>query len=258
VLDLHCHILPGLDDGPTRIEDSLEMARVAASDGVTRMVATPHIRDDYPFDFRRLPEHVERLNLALAGAGIAVEVLSGGEVSLTKTAALDDDDLRALCLGSSSYLLVESPYTHATDLLEHNLFDLQLRGFRPVLAHPERSPSLMSDRRRLEELVGHGIACSVTAASITGGFGRTVREFAYEAVRAGLIHDMASDAHDSKRRPPRLSEAVAELGGGADGVAAWLTEEAPEAILADASPLPPPPQRGARAKSRLRLRRSRG
>src|SRR5436190_5278214 len=117
LIDLHCHILPGLDDGPADMEETLEMARVAVTEGVHVVVATPHIRDDHPFDHAGIEPLVDEVNSLLRDEGIDLQVVSGGEVALTKVAELDDDSLGPLCLGRGRYLLIESPYTHATDML---------------------------------------------------------------------------------------------------------------------------------------------
>jgi protein-tyrosine phosphatase len=252
VIDLHSHILPGLDDGPDSLEGSIAMAEVAVADGVTTMVGTPHIREDYPVVPGEVPGLAREVEAALERSGVPLRVVGGGEVSFTKTPELDDATLAGLCLGDGRYLLVESPYTHATDSLEQQIFDLQSRGFRPLLAHPERSPSFMSDRDRLATLVERGVRCSITAASVTGAFGRTVQKAAIGMVRAGLVHDIASDSHDARRRPPGLSGAVAALESALPelkGRASWFAEDAPAAILAG-DELPEPPQRPRRPRWR--------
>src|SRR5205814_248535 len=143
----------------------------------------------------------------------------------------DDAQLARLCLGEGRYLLVESPYTHATDMLEHEIFDIQRRGFLPLLAHPERSPSFMSNTGRLVTLVERGVRCSLTAGSLTGGFGKTVQAAAFAIARAGAMHDIASDAHDAQRRRPELSAAVRMVEGllSDRGAARWFVKDAPAA-----------------------------
>ena len=153
MIDLHCHILPGLDDGPNDLAASLELARAAEAVGTRTIVATPHIRDDHPFDLDEIEPGVQRLNEALESEGVDLSVVAGAEVALSKIFELDDRILSRLCLGRGNYLLIESPYTEATDLLEEHLFGLQLRGFRPVLAHPERSPSFLRQRHAHDLLV---------------------------------------------------------------------------------------------------------
>jgi protein-tyrosine phosphatase len=242
LIDLHCHILPGLDDGAADIATSLDMAEVALADGVRTVIATPHVRDDYPFALSEIDGRTAALNDELAQAGIDCTVVAGAEVAIAKASQLDDATLQGLCLGDSRYVLIESPYERANDLLEELLFEVQLRGFRPVLAHPERSPSFLTERERLEGLVQRGVLCSITAGSVTGVFGRTVRSFAMEMLDNGLVHNVASDAHDPRRRPPTVRaalEAVAEGYTRGEELVEWLAERVPAAILATPSPAPP-------------------
>ena len=234
MVDLHCHILPGLDDGPRTLEASLELARAASDAGIDTVVATPHIRDDHPFAIELIEERVGELRLALRDAEIDIEVVSGGEVALSKLVELDDETLAKLCMGEGRYLLVESPYTQAPSLLETALYDLQLRGFRPVLAHPERSSTFLSDRARLEDLAERDVLCSVTAMSLAGAFGKEISDFTLGLFRRGLVHNIASDAHDTTRRPPGFARALAcletELGGDTASVR-WFTDDAGRAII---------------------------
>jgi protein-tyrosine phosphatase len=244
VIDLHCHVLPGLDDGPADVEASVMVARLAAADGTRTMVATPHIREDYPFDLALVAERTDALNARLEQDGVELRVVPGGEVALSRLSQLTQDELRGLTLASSRALLVESPNQAATDTVEDTLFKLQLGGFHPVLAHPERSPSFMKDPDRLEALVERGILCSVTAASMAGRFGRTVQRFARLLFERGMVHDVASDSHDIGNRSPGLTAGFRLLDQHLPGVLGqieWFTRDAPTAILED-RPLPARPE----------------
>jgi protein-tyrosine phosphatase len=255
LIDLHSHILHGLDDGAADFETSVAMARVAVADGVHTIAATPHIREDHPFDLGEIATRTEELNSELKDQGIPLTVKPAGEVAFSRCAELDDSVLGDLCLGDGRYLLVESPYTHATDLLENGIFDLQRRGFRVLLAHPERSPSFMDRPDRLAHLVQGGVCCSITAASVTGQFGRTVQKAAFAMLREGIVHDLASDAHDPKRRRPELraaADAVESALPHLRGHGSWFVNDAPAAILAgDVVDEPPQP---TRRRSLLRRR----
>jgi protein-tyrosine phosphatase len=244
VIDLHCHVLPGLDDGPAEIDDSIALVRLAAADGTRTIVATPHVREDYPFALAEIAIGVKALNDSLERAGIDVRIVAGAEVAISRLSQLDDETLNTVALGGSSSMLVESPYQQATDMLEDTLFNLQLRGFRPVLAHPERSPSFMKNPDRLAQLVDRGVLCSVTAASMAGRFGRTVQRFSKVLFERGLVHDVASDAHNLRSRAPGLTAGFRildreHLPGLVEQIA-WYTEEAPAAIVAG-GPLPERP-----------------
>jgi protein-tyrosine phosphatase len=243
VIDLHCHILPGLDDGPADIDASVALARLAAADGTHTMVATPHVREDYPFELAEIADRARTLNERLEQDGVNLRVAEGAEVALSRLSQLDAPSLATVCLGSSKSILVESPYQQATDMLEDTLFTLQVAGFRPVLAHPERSPSFMTNPDRLEALVERGVLCSVTAAAMAGRFGRTVQRFTRVLFERRLVHDVASDAHDIRRRAPGLSAGFRILDRDLPGLLGqieWFTDIAPAAILAG-DPLPARP-----------------
>jgi protein-tyrosine phosphatase len=259
MIDLHCHILPALDDGPPTLDASLGMARAAVADGVRTIVATPHVREDYPYEPSEVAPRTRDLNAALHEEGIPLEVVPGAEVGLTRALALSDGELREACLGTSTYLLVESPYAWATDLFEQDLFGLQVRGVKLVLAHPERSPSFIEDVDRLARIVERDVLCAVTAASLTGRFGRTVKRTVIAMFEAGLVHVVASDAHNAARRPPVLSAGFDALEPELPGLAArrnWLVSEVPQAILSDESP--PRPRGEIRRTRGRRLRHALG
>jgi protein-tyrosine phosphatase len=259
MIDIHCHILPGIDDGAADLDASLAMALVAADDGITTIAATPHVRDDHPFDLTELPERRAQLEAALAKGGLELEIVQGAEVAIEKVGELSEIELRELCIGHGRHLLVESPYSHALGWLEEGVYDVQRRGFEPILAHPERCPSFQSEPARLGELVENGVLCSLTAASLAGQFGRTVRSFATELLSRGWAHNIASDAHDPSRRSPRLSPGVHAAGTTLprlDEHSAWFTTSLPKAIV-DGGELPAgPPALGAPgplARMRARL-----
>jgi protein-tyrosine phosphatase len=244
VIDLHCHILPGLDDGPANVDFSVAMARAAVDAGVHVTVATPHVRSDHPTEPDAIADGVAELNQALTAAEVELSVLAGAEVSLGKAAKLDDATLAELCLGSGHSLLVECPYRSIDVDIEGILGDLQARGFAPVLAHPERCPIFQRDPTRLTRLVNGGALCSITAASLGGGFGVTVRRFALDLLYDGLVHNVASDAHDHLHRRPDIASgfesAEAEVPG-IRGQASWFTVTAPVAIVTGRGSLPPRP-----------------
>jgi protein-tyrosine phosphatase len=235
MIDIHAHVLPGLDDGPRTMEQSIALARAVSDAGTAVVVATPHIRQDHRFPAERVAPAADELNACLGEAGIPLRVLPAGELSIAKAAEFDEAALTPLALGAGPYILVESPYTHLGGLLETTLFDLQVKGFRPVLAHPERSPSFQRDRHRLVELVRTGMLCSVTASSFTGRFGKTVRRNSLELLRSGMVHNIASDTHDLASRRPEIGPGLVVVASETKrtaGYGAWLTEEVPAAMLA--------------------------
>ena len=258
MIDLHSHILPGLDDGPRTLRGSLELARAAVAAATRTILATPHINADESIDAARVEAGLEVLRPALAGAEIPLEVLPGGEIAIWRLPDLDDDALRALALGGGPYLLVESPFSPVIGEFEPLVLDLLARGHRVLLAHPERCPAFQRDTARLERLVEAGVLVQVTAGSMAGAFGSTARGVTASLLRQGLVHVVASDAHDAVRRPPGQTSGFAALERELPGLAGqrtWLTEEVPRAIL-DGGPLPerpPLPGTGGRLR-RLGLR----
>jgi protein-tyrosine phosphatase len=246
VIDLHSHILPGLDDGSRTVEDARELARRAAADGVTAIAATPHVRADYP----TRPEEMERGVLALRDdfveQRIPVEVLHGGELDLEMLGSLDEDALRRFSLARSErYLLLEFPYSGWPFGLEETVHLLTLNGFVSVLAHPERNREVQSSPGRLSEAVRLGALVQLTAASVEGRIGRRSQKTATRLLDAGLAHVLASDAHTPEIREAGLARAVEAVGD--DALATYLTVEAPGAIVAgEAVPGPPPKPRRRR------------
>jgi protein-tyrosine phosphatase len=200
VIDLHSHVLPGLDDGAIDEGESLAMAQIAAEGGVTTIVATPHVRHDVDVDPASLSGHVRRLAERIAAAGIALEVRPGGEVATTRLGTLSDEELQMVSLGGNSrYVLLEAPYRGVPGGMVPFVAALHARGFRALIAHPERSPAC-ADAELLLTLVRQGALAQVTAASLAGQFGARVQRAAVSLIRAGLVHVVASDAHRADRR----------------------------------------------------------
>ena len=258
MIDLHSHILPGVDDGPATLEGSLALARTAVAAGTRTILATPHINDDRSIDAARVAAGLDTLRPALAAAEIPLEVLAGGEIAIWRLGDLDDATLRTLALGGGPYLLVESPFSPAIGAFEPLVLDLLGRGHRVLLAHPERCPAFHRDPERLQRLVDAGVLVQITAGSMTGGFGSTVRRLTATMLRTGVVHVVASDAHDAVKRPPGLNDGFASLERELPGLAElqpWMTEQVPRAIL-DGTPLPerPPLPKEAGFLRRLGLR----
>jgi protein-tyrosine phosphatase len=244
VIDLHCHLLPGIDDGPASIPEALAMAHAAAAAGTSTMVATPHIDHRWRVRPERLPRLADALNHALEAERLELRVLTGGEIALSRLVDLSPDQLHGLRLGEGPYLLLECPLSPAAGDFDLLLRRFQDRGEEIVLAHPERAPLFQQEPERLARLVEEGFLCSICTGSLRGDFGSHVRRFTIEILREELAHDLASDAHDHVRRPPGLGDALAFAEHELPGVRAqqdWLTRDVPAAILAGA-PLPPRPR----------------
>jgi protein-tyrosine phosphatase len=185
-------------------------------------------------------------------------VMPGGEIALTRLPALDAPALRMLSLGAGPYLLVEAPYAGAAPFLEEVLFDLDLRGFRTLIAHPERCAMFENDRDRLARLVERGVLCSVNAGSMAGQFGRRVRDFAVHLFRSGLVHNVASDTHDDEVRRAELHWGFERMEDELPGIseqASWFTDTAPTAIVSGLT-VPAPPEPPTAKRGWLRMRRT--
>ena len=236
MIDLHCHVLHGIDDGPQALEGSLAIARAAAAAGTRTLVATPHVSWRYQNGAERIAELVGELNGELNGEGIALEVRSAAEIAMTRLPDLGPDELAKLGYGGGRWLLIEPPFAAVASGLELIVADLKRRGHRIVLAHPERCDALRRDPELLGSLVRDGVLTSITAGSLTGAFGETVRRFALALAGEGMVHNVASDAHDPVHRPPTMAGAIEQAGLGP--LTEWLTEEIPAAILADEDRVP--------------------
>jgi protein-tyrosine phosphatase len=246
VIDLHSHILPGLDDGSRTVEDARALARRAAEDGVTAIAATPHVRSDYPTRPEEMERGVARLREDFVEQGIQVDVLHGGELDLGELGSLDDDALRRFSLARSQrYLLLEFPYSGWPSGLEETVYGLGLRGFVGVLAHPERNREVQSSPARLQEAVRLGALVQLTAASLDGRIGRSSQGAARKLLQLGLAHVLASDAHTPEVREAGLAAAAERVED--EALARFLTVEAPGAIVAGET-VPPPPRAARRRR----------
>lgn len=237
MLDLHSHVLHGVDDGPGDVEGSLAILRAARDDGIALIAATPHVRDDHP----TRPETMERLVAELNRLQADVEVARGGELDLQYLERLDDATLRRFGLGGNERaLLVETPYAGLPIDLPERVFRLQLRGFTVVLAHPERNRDVQARPERVRDLVDAGVLVQVTAASLDGRLGRRAAATARTLVDVGLAHLVASDAHAPSVRAVGMRDAADAVGHAR--LAEWLTDAVPRAIV-DGTPPPPRPAR---------------
>ena len=209
MIDLHTHVLPGLDDGPETLEGSLAIARAAFAAGTRTLVATPHINRAYDIDPPRVAEAAQLLRKELAREGVELELLTGGEISTDVCRDSVPRSSNALRLGKGPYLLIEAPLTSGAWQLTEIVERLRGDGYGVLLAHPERCRGFHRDPALLRGLVARGALCSITAGALSGQFGRTVNRFALELLREGLVHDVASDTHDVHRRPPDVRTPLA-------------------------------------------------
>jgi protein-tyrosine phosphatase len=229
MIDLHCHLLPGIDDGPVDFDGSLALARAQVDAGVRTVAVTPHAIERFPTDGETIARGVKQLRARLETARIALEVLPGAEVDLLHAHELDDEELVLLTPGGGRWLLLEAPISSIAPL-EAGVARLHQRGFKLLLAHPERAPTLQRDPRMLGRLVRAGVRTQITAGGLAGQFGKAVQRFALEIIDAGLAHTFASDSHDVTRRPPGMRAPLERMGLGDH--AELLCQDHPARVLA--------------------------
>jgi len=234
MIDLHCHILPGVDDGAQDMEETLRMCSMSAKDGVKKIVATPHTMNGvYVNETKAIKQAVKELNDLLVTERIPLEILPGADVHINlNLLKLIEQGLVTTVNDNHRYLLLELPHHLVPPHFKNLVFELNLHGIVPVLTHPERNSILQSDINQLYELVMQGMLIQVTTRSLTGGFGPKPESCCRNLLKYNLVHVIASDAHSSTVRPPLLSPAVEEAGkiiGEANALA--LVTENPQAII---------------------------
>jgi protein-tyrosine phosphatase len=254
MIDLHSHILPGIDDGVQTEDESVEFARLAVADGVQAIVATPHCKDDV-WENRRddILQHVKRLRARLERERIPLELHPGAEVHICPELPARVEDGRAPTLADNGKtLLLELSLTQYPFEMQNLLFQLKLAGIEVLFAHPERIRYFQEDPSRFAELVRMGAWGQITTGSITGQFGREAQEYSDRLLREGLVHVIASDAHNTRGRPPVLSEAVrAASAVVGEARAACMVLDAPRALLEGKGPDLPPVDGPRRARVSL-------
>lgn len=239
MIDLHSHVLFGIDDGPNDLEGSLEICRAAAADGIEVLAATPHVRHDHETTAEQMERGVEEVN---AAAGDLIRIVPGGEVALEELSR-PVEELRRFGLGGNpSYLLVETPYVGWPLDIGEQLFSLRVSGITPVLAHPERNPEVQERPELLEPLVASGALVQLTATTVDGRSGPRSRACARTLIDRGWAHLIASDAHEASIRAIGLRAAADTVGG---ELGRWLTNNLPRAIV-EQRPLPPRPEQKRR------------
>jgi protein-tyrosine phosphatase len=205
MVDLHCHILPGLDDGAATMEESVAMAESAIADGITHVVATPHASSAHSFHFARARQLRDELQEKI---GNRLKIATGCDFHLNpENLASLRRDARQYCINQRHFLLVEFNEFSIPPAMDQTLHAIQLAGVQPVITHPERNAILRSRPQRLKKWVQQGCFAQVTGGALTGTFGAGPRQDALRWIGQGLIHFVASDAHNTRGRPLRLQPA---------------------------------------------------
>jgi protein-tyrosine phosphatase len=234
MIDLHCHILPGIDDGPGHLQTSIDMAKIAAEDGIETIVATPHIKDILHSTVK-LGALVSQLNIHLKTEDIPVNVLLGADVF----ALLNPSCLKDYTINNSRYILIEFPHNYLPRNSKEILFALAMQGFCPIITHPERNLAIMKKVGLLFDMLHSNVLVQITAGSLTGEFGRDEQACASYLLRKEAVHFIATDAHSADFRCPVLSEGLqfaAKIIG--KERAKKLVCDNPDAVLKDEPILP--------------------
>lgn len=207
MIDIHCHILHGIDDGAKTIEDSIAMAKQAKKEGIHTIIATPHLNSQYDNRKLLILEKVKELNQALQNADIHVKILAGQEPRIYGEIIEDYDRGDIQTLNDSQYIFVELPSNHVPRYTEKLLFDIQVKGMTPIIVHPERNSEMVERPEILYRLVEKGALTQVTASSLCGYFGKNIKNFSIQLIEANLTHFIASDAHNVVSRAFKMEEA---------------------------------------------------
>jgi protein-tyrosine phosphatase len=259
LIDLHCHLLPGVDDGSRDSPESLTMARVAEADGTTIIACTPHVMAGvYENTGEAIAAAVSTLQTLLAAEGIKIRLVVGADVHVTPDLVARLRDGSIPTLAGSRYFLFEPPHHVIPPNLDRVVSEVLAAGYVPILTHPERLRWINTHYDQVLRLARSGVLMQVTAGSLTGHFGDGPQHWAEQLLEEGLVHLLASDAHDAVRRPPRMKDAfirAAELIG--EEETRHLAFTRPRGILANVDPSQlPVPQSIAALVPSGRLRRA--
>lgn len=209
MIDIHCHILPGIDDGASNFTDSLLMAKQAEAEGIRTIIATPHHQNGRYNNIKAdIIEQTAELNAYLQTENVDVEILPGQETRIYGELIEDYEADEILTLANiSNYLFIELPSNHVPRYTDQLCFDIQMKGLTPVIVHPERNAELIERPEKLYKLVTNGAATQITAASFTGNFGKNIQKFTFDLIESNLTHFIASDAHNTTKRGFKMAEA---------------------------------------------------
>lgn len=254
MIDIHSHILYGVDDGAKTVKDSLDMAREAFKQGIKTIYATPHhLNEQFKNEAEEIKAAVELFNNLLKNHLINLTVRPGQEIRINGEILEHLKEGTALTLGDEgTYLLIELPANHVPAYTSNLLFDLQVEGFKPIIVHPERNSEIIQKPGILYELVKGGALTQVTAASVAGKFGKKLQKFSLDLIESNLTHFIASDAHNVSNRSFWMDDAskVIEQTFGIDTI--YYLRENAEILAANEMVIGDQPQR-IRSKRKFKL-----
>jgi protein-tyrosine phosphatase len=249
MIDLHCHILPNVDDGAKDLAESVEMAKQAIRQGIKTIIATPHHRNEkYENHGQTIFRQVEEFNRVLESENLDLKVLPGQETRIFGEIVGGLVSGEILPLNQGKYVFVELPSGHVPRYTGQLLFDIQLKGFVPVIVHPERNQEIVENPEVLYQLVKKGALTQVTASSVSGHFGKSIKKFSLQLIEANLTHFVASDAHNTSSRGFKMVEAYNVIAKNFGIEAVYMFRENAELVVQGKSVYREAPERVKRKK----------
>ncbi|HCN61644.1 MULTISPECIES: tyrosine-protein phosphatase [Mammaliicoccus] len=207
MIDIHNHLLVGMDDGPQTLEETIDLLTQAKEQGITGIVVTPHhLHPRYNNIFSDVDNAIKDLTSNQQIKDFNIQLYPGQEIRITDKVLEDIDQHQIQGINHSKYLLIELPSNSMPHYTKNLLYEIQTKGFIPVIAHPERNKAIAQDINLLYELTNNGALSQVTASSLTGELGKNLQKLSIQMIEHNLIHFVASDAHHSKNRPFGLGE----------------------------------------------------
>ncbi|WP_059173059.1 tyrosine-protein phosphatase [Bacillus sp. FJAT-27445] len=211
MIDIHCHILPGLDDGAKTMEESMEMAREAVKEGIRAIIATPHHNRSYENPKEAVIQKAAELNSRLKEENVPISIFPGQEPAISGDILEDYQKGNILALNNTHYVFIELPSGHVPRYTSQIVYDLQNFGAVPIIVHPERNQGIIEQPDILYQLIKKGALSQLTASSICGVFGKNIKKFSRQLIEANLVHFIASDAHNTHNRTFHMQKAFGEI-----------------------------------------------
>lgn len=211
MIDIHNHIIPGVDDGATSLEMAMDMGRMAEKEGITKMIATPHHHPEDPDFSRKIRGAVKALNLNFRKEGLSLRLYPGAEAMLSPVLLKEVKEKRVLTLNDSDYLLVEFPFFEEPLHMDEVLYQLRSEGLKPVIAHPERYRSVRENPDQVRQWILKGSYMQVNHTSILGVMGKSVQKTARHLLTHHMVHFLGSDSHSNGRRRPYGKTVIKQL-----------------------------------------------
>lgn len=244
MIDIHSHILPGIDDGAKDEQASIDMAKAAIDEGITQIVATPHHKNGMFDNYRdEIEMHVTVLNDLYKTSGLDLTVLPGQEVRIYGEIVEDFKSGALQTVNDTNYMLIEFPTATVPRYADQLFYDMQMEGIQPIIVHPERNQELLKNHDKMYQFIKAGVLSQVTAGSVLGKFGKDIQEFSAQLIEANLTHFIASDAHNTTSRGFYLNEAYGYVQEEIDEEAAFMFHENSQLLIQNQNVYRQEPQR---------------